>query len=72
MKISTEDFKAIEAACMDTLKAHNLHSFMVNSTARMWEVFHKASYENRINLNDLYKRYNDSHIETALRKIFKQ
>lgn len=70
MKMSPVDFKLLETACMETLKSNNLHPFMVNSTLRAWEVFHKATTEKRIESKYFYSIYNDAHIETALKKIF--
>jgi hypothetical protein len=71
MKIRGDEYEAIRTACFDTLKAHNLHPFMVNTKLDAWNVFHKACAERRLNCNALYKTYNDSHIETALKAIFK-
>jgi hypothetical protein len=71
-KIQGEEFTQLRAALLDTLKAHNLHPFMVNSTRLAWQVFNKACDEKRIDLYALYKDCNDSHIETALKNIFKR
>ena len=71
MKISQDDYTKIQVALFDTLKAHNLHPFMVQNSAHAWQVFHKACSENRLSCNELYKQYNDEHIATALNKIFK-
>ena len=36
----------------------------------MWDVFHGAVREGRIDLPELYREYNyDNHIETAMRRI---
>ncbi len=70
-KINGEAFESLRSACMDTLKAHNLHPWMVQDTRTAWQVFHKAAYEGRIVVNELYKKFNDDHIETALKRIFK-
>lgn len=72
MRMAPEDYAALELALMATLKAHALHPFMVASDAHAWQVFHKAWNEQRIDGNALYKKYNDAHIQTALRKIFKR
>ena len=71
MKINATDYRAIETACLDTLKAHNLHPVMVSSNRHAWDVFHKAWHEGRLNGNALYRIYNDNHIETALKAIFR-
>jgi hypothetical protein len=72
MKIQGDDFDHLRDALLATLKAHNLHPFMVNDTAQAWQVFHKAWAEGRLNGNDLYKRYHDAHFDTALKAIFKK
>ena len=72
MKVSPNDYKEMETALMDTLKAHNLHPYMVSNSGMAWEVFHKAWNEGKINGNELYKKYNDSHIETAMKKMFRR
>jgi len=75
MKIQGQTFDNLQSALFDTLAAHNLHPFMVQNTRHAWQVFHRACDEGRVNLNGLYASYdntvNDSHIETALNKIFK-
>jgi hypothetical protein len=72
MKIKEEDFEVIKKACLDTLKAYGKHPYIVQSTRRAWDVFNRASDEGRINVFALYKKYNDQHIETALRAIFRR
>ncbi len=72
MKMTESDFAALQTACMETLKAHHLHPFMVQNDGHAWQVFHKAWNEKRIDGHALYKSYNDAHIQTALRKIFKR
>lgn len=69
--IKGAEFEALKRGCFDTLKAHNLHPFMVQNFRHAWECFHKAVDEGRIDLNALYRTYNDTHIETALNKIFR-
>jgi len=72
MKVNGSDFETIKTACLDTLKAHSLHPAMVNDTASAWQVFHKACSDGRLNCHALYKTYNDDHIGTALKAIFKR
>jgi hypothetical protein len=72
LKISKEDFELIERAMIDTLKAHGLHLFMVQSTNQAWDVFHKAWKEKRLDGHALYERYNDLHFESAFRRMFNQ
>jgi hypothetical protein len=71
MKITGETLKSLELALIATLKAHGLHPFMVQNSKHAWEVFHKSWSENRIDGHALYREFNDSHIETALKKIFR-
>jgi hypothetical protein len=71
MKINQADFDHMRVAVLDTLNAHNLHPFMVKNERHAWDVFHKAWSEGRLNGSDLYDRYNDNHIATALKAIFK-
>jgi hypothetical protein len=71
-KINGELFVHIQTGCLDTLTAHDLHPFMVNSTQLAWQCFHKAVSEGRIDLNKVYDVANDDHIETALKKVFKR
>ena len=71
MKMSPEDYEKLETAMWDTLKFHNLHPYMVVDSGMAWRVFHKAWQEKRINGNELYEKYTDSHITTAMKKIFK-
>ena len=71
MKITPADFESLQTALMETLNAHQIHPFMVKTSGHAWQVFHKAWNEKRIDGNALYKKYNDSHIETALKRIFK-
>jgi hypothetical protein len=71
MKIKDADFDKIKVALMETLKAYNLHPFMGQGNRLAWQVFHKACSDGRLNCNELYRSYNDAHIETALKAIFK-
>jgi hypothetical protein len=57
---------------VDTLKVHNLHPFMVQNDRHAWDVFNKAQDEGRVKVSDLYGNgYDDNHITTALRNLFK-
>lgn len=71
MKITDTDYDALKRGMFETLKAHNLHPFMVKSNGHAWEVFHKAWNEKRIDGNGLYKYLTDANLESAFRKIFK-
>jgi hypothetical protein len=72
MRMSQDDYSALQTALLETLKGHNIHPFMVQSTANAWNVFHKAWNEGRLDGGKLYDNYNDAHIETALKAIFKR
>ena len=72
MKVTSSDLTMLEGALMDTLKAHNLHPSMVRSTLLAWQCFHKACEEDRLILNNWYAVYNDDHIETALKRVFRK
>ena len=69
MKITSEDYATLEKACQAVLKKHNLHPYMIQNTANAWQIFHKAA--NEYGLYGLYEYLNDAHIETALKRIFK-
>ena len=70
-KIAGERLQALARGLMETLKARNLHPFMVKNDRHAWDVFHKAWQEGRIDGKALYADCNDAHIQTALRSIFK-
>jgi len=70
-KIDGERFECLKIALFETLKTHKLHPFMVNSTRRAWEVYHKAVFENRVDAW-VKNSCDDAHIETALNRIFKR
>lgn len=72
MKMSPEHFAVLRHALMETLAAHDLHPFQVNSTRHAWDVFSKASQERRFGCVAFYDHYDDSHIETALKRVFKR
>jgi hypothetical protein len=45
---------------------------MVQNDRHAWDVFNKAQDEGRVKVSDLYGNgYDDNHIATALRNIFK-
>ena len=70
MKIDKERFECLKIALFETLKAHNLHPFMVKNDRHAWDVYHKAVSKKRVD-SWIINSCDDSHIETALRKIFK-
>lgn len=71
MKIAGEAFRKLECALIDTLKAHNLHPSIVQNERSAWDVFHAAVREGRLSLRSIYDDANDTHINTAMRKIFR-
>jgi hypothetical protein len=72
MKMTADHYAALERALVATLSAHALHPFMVQSERHAWDVFHKACQEGRIDCNAMYRDYTDTHIASAMRKIFKR
>ena len=68
MKVTKEHFERLKRECFETLKAHGLHPYMVQNSRHAWDTASKAGsplwmYE---------EGYNDDHIATALKKIFKR
>ncbi len=70
MKMTKEDYNLLEVVLFETIKVHNLHPYMVKNSGHAWQVFHKAWNEGKFDGNGFYKKYNDSNIETAMRKMF--
>ena len=73
MKVTQSDLEALEAAIFETLEVHDLEPHQVQSTALAWEVFYKTREDGRLHLSldELYERYDDSHLETAFKRIFR-
>ena len=71
MKITPVDLTLLEHAMVDTLKAHNLHPYMAKTLSHMWDIFHKAWNEKRLDGDALYKHYTDANLETAFKRILK-
>jgi hypothetical protein len=70
MKISQPDYVTISDALTKTLADAKLSRNAVQSVAQIWQVFHHAWSRGLIDGNALYRKYNDAHIETALKKFF--
>lgn len=70
MKITHADFTTIRLACLAVLQENGLHPIQVRTTQQAWDCFLRASSDGKLSVNELYKCYNDEHIETALRRIF--
>jgi hypothetical protein len=68
MKIKLEDFNFLEKACYSTLHENSINPSLIKDIRQCWNLFFKASRS--FNLMRLYDYLDDSHIETALRKIF--
>ena len=64
-------YDEITTACMAVLRGHGLHPFMVQNTRHAWEVYHKACETGLLDRMAIYKDYTDAHIETALKRIFR-
>lgn len=67
MRINGQTLLRLEQDCLVILSKHNLTIANIDTVRKMWDVFHAA------NGYWLYKLdMNDSHIETALKRIFKK
>lgn len=66
MKVSNEDYNKLKLAIFTMLKDRGLHPFMVQDNKTAWDCFNLAK------CHWMYDQgYNDSHINTALNRIFK-
>jgi len=72
VRVTKEHYDALGKGLVDTLLAHQMHPFMVNCERHMWDCFHMAWREKRIDGKELYKHYTDANLLTAMRKIFKR
>lgn len=71
MKITKKDYERLEAAILAKKEEHkielkNYHSHGLSSMRYRWDIFNTINFEL---VRDLYIYLNDSHIDTALRKI---
>jgi hypothetical protein len=65
-KITGEHFTKLEADCLAVLNKHSIDRSKVQTERDRWDVMHHAK------AYWLYDHgYNDNHIDTALRAIFK-
>ena len=71
MKVTKQDLKTIETGLIIARRAAGLHPQYMLTTRDLWDLFHRAWGQGAIDGNDLYKRYNDAHIETAMKSIFR-
>jgi hypothetical protein len=71
MKMTAADFNTIKPALLATKRAGGFLPGNLLSTREMWDVFHRAWGNGSIDGNRLYSLYNDAHIETAMKQIFK-
>jgi hypothetical protein len=71
MKVSPEDLQTIRDGLTEARRSLDIQSLDFSSVRMMWELFHYAVAHGLIDQNDLYARYDDNHIETALKTIFK-
>ena len=71
MQMTPNDIETIKPALLSARRAAGFHPQHLLSVREMWDVFHRAWSNGSLNGNELYKRYNDQNIETAMKKIFK-
>jgi hypothetical protein len=71
MKMIAEHFEPLKTSLLETINTLNVKPNEVTSERDMWNVLHLARQNGRINLMDLYRDYNDAHILTAMRQIFR-
>lgn len=70
MKFQSEDLRKLDEALHFVLDVSGNHVSDVTTTSQAWQVFHAAMDYGKIDVQELYKRYNDNHIETAMLSIF--
>lgn len=71
MKMTRKDFETLRVAILAKKEEHkielkNYHSHGLSSTRYRWDIFNTIDFEL---VQDLYAYLDDSHIDTALRKI---
>ena len=71
MKVSPHDYNDLRQGCREVLKRLNWRPPHM-SIGEVWDTFHLASDKGYIDLPAFYEVYNDAHIETALRRVFKK
>jgi hypothetical protein len=71
MKMKKDDYETLRTGLLDTLAEFNLQPSQIGSNYERWNVLHMARQKGRVNLIELYRDYNDQHIETAMKDIFK-
>lgn len=72
MKITTEDFNTLKTALFAASKTAGVQPNLINSQRCRWDLLAYAGSIGLISINALYDRgYNDDHLDTAMRKIFK-
>ena len=71
MKMTPDDFGQLKTALHDTVAGLNLKPSDVGSEREMWNVLHLARQNGRVDLIALYRTYNDAHLVTAMRQIFR-
>jgi hypothetical protein len=67
-KIDGEIYDAIHEALKRTARVNEMP---VLNMRQAWDVFHRAWETGAINGHVIYAHYNDAHIDTALKRIFK-
>jgi hypothetical protein len=71
MKMTKDHFETLRTGLLDTLAGLNVKPSEVYSKREQWNVLHLARQNGRVNLIELYRDYNDQHIETAMKDIFR-
>lgn len=69
MKISDKDYEELVQESMRVLTDNGLHPYMVQSERQRWDIFSRVDYKLQ---NRLYSYLDDTHIGTALKRIFKR
>jgi hypothetical protein len=72
MKMTTSDFEQLKAGLHATVSELNVRPSDVGSEREMWNVLHLSRQQGRVDLIALYRDYNDAHILTAMRQIFRE
>jgi hypothetical protein len=84
MKFKKQDYKTLKEIISASLgeDAHARQHYInqdITRTRLYWDTFHNAMQDMMVNqlssytwMRGLYNDYNDSHIETALKRIFKE
>lgn len=70
MKIPPKVLREIDDGLHFVLDVSDMHVSDVTTLSQAWQMLYAASDYGKVNLSELYKYYNDNHIETALLAVF--